>query len=96
MKRNPLRAWLPYAFAAIVAPLIAAWPQGAQAGDWVFDNAGVAITDAVATTVNWTTANVWNPDGNNPGAALDGVWANAILNATGLPASTAGCRTKKL
>lgn len=89
MKRNPLRTWLPSAFAVIIAPLIAAWPQKVRAGDWVFDNAGVAVGSGVSTTTNWTTADVWNPNGNNPGAATDAAWANAILNATSLPATAA-------
>jgi hypothetical protein len=88
MKRKPLVTWFPFRFVLLIAPLMAAWPQRATAGDWVFDNNAVTITDAVATTVSWTATDVWNPNGSNPGAAADGVWANAILNATALPVTT--------
>ncbi len=62
MKRNPLRTWLPYAFAAIVAPLIAAWPQRAQAANLYWDGTGTL----------WSTAGFWSTDAGattpDPGA----------------------------
>ncbi len=53
MKRNPLRTWLPYAFAAIVAPLIAAWPQRLQAANLYWDGTSGA---------NWGTNTAWSTD----------------------------------
>lgn len=78
MQRKSLFHWLPFRFAAFVAPLVAAWPQRAAAGDYVWDNAGVVITAGAATTVSWTATNSWNPDGQSP----NNLWANAILNQT--------------
>ena len=48
----------------------------ATAGDYVWDNVGVAIANGAATTVAWSALNTWNPDGQTP----DNLWANAILN----------------
>jgi hypothetical protein len=53
----------------------------ASAGDFIFDNAGVTIGDAVTTNVAWSTPNIWNPDGASPSGLFD----NIVLNATSLP-----------
>ena len=86
MKRNPLRTWLPYAFAAIVAPLIAAWPQRAQAQEYWDPLAdGNSIIGGAGS---WNLTNTfWDPLGTD--LAVDNVaWPNlttsqAIFGGTG-------------
>ncbi len=79
MKRNPLRTWLPYAFAAIVAPLIAAWPQRAQAvtTDWQGTTGGTP-----GDGLRWTASLNWM--GDLVPSALD----DATFGAPGTGGST--------
>lgn len=67
-RRAPLMA-LVLCSGSLLAPPV-------QAGDYVWDNAGVAITNGGTTTVSWSAVNSWNPDGQTPNS----LWANAILN----------------
>jgi fibronectin-binding autotransporter adhesin len=75
MKRHPLRTWLPYAFAAIVAPLIAAWPQRAQAQfhwDPLIDGNGI-----VGGPGSWNLTNTfWDPTGTDLVAGDNVAWPN--------------------
>lgn len=57
MKLSPLKRWIPSGFAALIAPLIAAWPQRAQAvnGDWTPVGTATAGTYSWALPTNWTS-----------------------------------------
>ena len=77
MKRNPLRTWLPYAFAAIVAPLIAAWPQRAQAANLHWDGTDTTL-DADGGAGTWTTANAWDTLAT---AGVDATWNSVTPDA---------------
>ena len=65
MTRKALSCFLPFRFALLLAPLIAAWPQRAQAagGSWNVDAAG-----------NWSLATNWTP------AAVPGTAAGDVIN----------------
>jgi fibronectin-binding autotransporter adhesin len=78
MKRNPLRTWLPYTFAAIIAPLIAAWPQRAHAADVFWDRG--------SATNAWGTGGNWSPTDVAAAAtgALPGTADVAVFNITAL------------
>ncbi len=63
--------------------LLAYLARDSRAGDFVFDNAGVAIGNGTTTNTLWSTANIWNPDGLSPSGLFD----NMVLNATALPSN---------
>ncbi len=65
MKRKSLFRWIPFRLAALVAPLIAAWPQKAQAvaGDWT------AVGTATAGTYSWANLANWDPATVLPGGS---------------------------
>jgi fibronectin-binding autotransporter adhesin len=67
MKRKPLVTWFPFQFVMLIAPLMAAWPQRAEAagGTWNVDAAG-----------NWSTTTNWTP------AAVPGTAAGDVINLT--------------
>ena len=104
MKRNPLRTWLPYAFAAIVAPLIAAWPQRAEAANLYWDGTDTTV-DADGGAGTWTTANAWDtvatggtnatwssvtPDAATFGGVAGTVTVSAATTVAGITFTTTG------
>ena len=63
MKRSALFRWIPFRLAALVAPLIAAWPQQAQAASLTWDGNGVTAPNPDGGTGTWdvnTSLNWWN------------------------------------
>ena len=77
MKRSALFRWIPFKLAALVAPLIAAWPQRTQAannGDWNIAGSG-----------SWAIYANWN--GVNP--PVPGFAAGAVVNFTTNPTASA-------
>ncbi|MES2706149.1 MAG: hypothetical protein V4726_06035 [Verrucomicrobiota bacterium] len=79
MKFRPLVTWFPFRFALIIAPLVAAWPQRAQAGDFIFDNNG-SLTYFSNTNPNTTSMSLWNVANNwNPNALPGGAYDNAFF-----------------
>ena len=52
MKRTALQRWIPFRLAALVAPLIAAWPQSVRAADVFWDRG--SATNAWGTGGNWS------------------------------------------
>ena len=77
MKRKALFSWIPFRLAALVAPLIAAWPQCAQAAN---------ATWAAGGGTAWYTASNWSPAAA-PG--LQGAAASNTDTATFTSAATA-------
>ena len=55
MKRLALQRWIPFRLAALVAPLIAAWPQAGRAADVFWDRG--SATNAWGTGGNWSPTN---------------------------------------
>ena len=55
MKRLALQRWIPFRLAALVAPLIAAWPQSVRAADVFWDRG--SGTNAWGTAGNWSPTN---------------------------------------
>ena len=82
MKRAALKRWIPFRLAALVAPLIAAWPQMARSADIWWDNVGGTANDW-GGVANWSTV---VGGGANPGA-IPGAADVAIFNATSLTAA---------
>jgi len=79
MKRAALKRWIPFRLAALVAPLIAAWPQVARSADIWWDNVGGTANDW-GGIANWSSV---IGGGTNP-TALPGAADIAIFNATSL------------
>ena len=79
MKRAALKRWIPFRLAALVAPLIAAWPQMARSADIWWDNVGGTANDW-GGLANWSSV---VGGGTNPGA-IPGAADIAIFNATSL------------
>ena len=87
MKRSALFRWIPFRLAALVAPLIAAWPQQAQAANQTWTGTTSAVWH---TTTNWSGGAF--PGANGAGtnadiATFNGSVATAIV---GLNQTTAG------
>jgi fibronectin-binding autotransporter adhesin len=82
MKRKSIFNWLPMRFAALVAPLIAAWPQRAQSAVIYWDNVGGTANDW-GGVANWSTV---VGGGTNP-AAIPGTADVATFSASSVAAA---------
>ena len=69
MKRKPLVTWFPFRFALLIAPLMAAWPQRAQAVDGTWNG---------ATGGTWHTVTNWTPNTAFPGEASAAVTGEGL------------------
>ena len=79
MKRSALKRWIPFRLAALVAPLIAAWPVAVKAAPLWWDNSGGTANDW-GGAANWSTV---VGGGTTPGA-IPGAADTATFNATSL------------
>ena len=82
MKRSALKRWIPFRLAALVAPLIAAWPVAVKAAPLWWDNVGGTANDW-GGAANWSTV---VGGGTTPGA-IPGAADTATFNATSLTAA---------
>ncbi len=82
MKRTALKRWIPFRLAALVAPLIAAWPVAVKAAPLWWDNVGGTANDW-GGAANWSTV---VGGGTTPGA-IPGAADTATFNATSLTAA---------
>ena len=79
MKRSALKRWIPFRLAALVAPLIAAWPVAVKAAPLWWDNVGGTANDW-GGAANWSTV---VGGGTTPGA-IPGAADTATFNASSL------------
>ena len=67
MKRKPLVTWFSLRFALLIAPLVAAWPQRAQAVPlyWDINGATANVAASVTGTGGWDGFNaLWTSGAN--------------------------------
>jgi fibronectin-binding autotransporter adhesin len=85
MKRLALKRWIPIRLAALVAPLIAAWPQMAQAAPLTWDGNGNTAPNPDGGTGIWdvnTSLNWWDGLNNVVWPAPGGTDDDAIFGNT--------------